>query len=511
MSTPINWANANLGEVCEIIRGITFPASVKEDEQTSSNICCLRTSNIQDELDWSDTYFVPSEYVKRENQIVREGDILMSMANSYELVGKVSLVRTLPYKASFGAFLSSIRACSDINGKYLYYILKTHSVQSSLRRGSSQTVNIANISVKAMSAIEIPIAPLNEQKRIADKLDQTLAIVERARARLARVPDILKRFRQSVLAAATEGRLTEDWRRDNPISETGAVLLQRIRYDHYRRWEQTQTKVKGKAVRLLNADGLAAGYKPPEKVDADDLTDLPETWSWGSGAEIVEPGADIVYGVVQPGPKLETGVPYVRGMDIENGRILIDQLMKTSPSIADRYSRSALAGGDILLGIIRATKVAIVPEELTGANITQGTARFRPSSVISTRFLAYVLAAPATQRWLHEHYRGIDMPGLNLADVRRVPIPLAPIAEQSEIVRRVETLFTLADRIEARYKAISARVDILTQALLAKAFRGELVRQDPSDEPAEKLLERIRAARAELSAPGKRNRKAVAS
>ena len=248
--------------------------------------------------------------------------------------------------------------------------------------------------------------------------------------------------------------------------------------------------------------------KIPEPVDDNALTVLPTSWVWASGGEVVHPGAEIVYGIVQPRPKLREGVPYVRGLDIENGEILENQLLKTSQAIADRYSRASLQGGDVLLGIIRATKVAIVPHSLTGANITQGTARFRPSSAVYTKYLAIALEAPSTQAWLHAHYRGIDMPGLNLADVRRVPIPLPPLLEQEEIIRRVDTLLMHLWRLDARYTVACERVEHLTPATLAKAFRGKLVPQDPNDEPAFVLLERIRTARA--AAPVKLNRSQIA-
>jgi type I restriction enzyme, S subunit len=210
--------------------------------------------------------------------------------------------------------------------------------------------------------------------------------------------------------------------------------------------------------------------------------------------EIVEPGADIVYGIVQPGPRLASGVPYIRGMDIEEGKIKIDQLLFTSKEIANKYSRASLRGGDVLLGIIRATKVAVVPKSLEGANITQGTARFRPSNIIRTGFLAHWLAGANAQSWLHSKYRGIDMPGLNLRDVRRLPVPLAPLDEQEEVVRCIEVAFAWIDRLNSETTSARRLVDHLDEAILAKAFRGELVPQDPNDEPASVLLEGIKAA-----------------
>jgi type I restriction enzyme S subunit len=155
-----------------------------------------------------------------------------------------------------------------------------------------------------------------------------------------------------------------------------------------------------------------------------------------------------------------------------------------------RYERASLRGGDVLLGIIRATKVAVVPAELEGGNITQGTARFRPSALITTDYLAGWLESPFAQDWLHAHYRGIDMPGLNLRDVRRLPVPLAPLEEQVEIASR---LSAEKGRLARASAAVAEAAEQLS--VLAKAFRGELVPQDPEDEPVLELLSRIRSQR----------------
>ena len=188
---PKGWEIVNLGDACDVIRGITFPASAKEEAYKKSNICCLRTSNIQREVDWRDVYFVSCEYVKRENQLVQLGDILMSMANSYELVGKVSVVReNPPYPTAFGAFLSAIRTQVGIEGQYLFHLLRTEYIQRELRQGSSQTVNIANISVRTLSTIQIPISPTNEQRRIVAKLDSLFARSRSAREELERIPKL---------------------------------------------------------------------------------------------------------------------------------------------------------------------------------------------------------------------------------------------------------------------------------------------------------------------------------
>lgn len=184
---PEGWVEATLEQVSHVVRGITFPASAKEMQSNEANVCCLRTSNIQRSIEWGDIYFVASTFVKRQEQLVRVGDVLMSMANSYELVGKVAMVDIIHSPAAFGAFLAAVRPTLAIHGKLLFYLLKTEEVQSALREGSSQTTNIANISISRLATIPIPLPPLPEQTRIANKLDTLLARVDSARDRLDRV------------------------------------------------------------------------------------------------------------------------------------------------------------------------------------------------------------------------------------------------------------------------------------------------------------------------------------
>ncbi len=196
---PPGWEKTKLSTICDLIRGITFPASEKEEHESASNISCLRTTNVQNEIVWDNVYFVPKIFVKKDAQIVREGDILMSMANSYELVGKTALVKNLPMNATFGAFLAAIRPKNKVNNRYIFYQLRTEQAQNALRMGSSQTVNIANISHQKLNELEILVAPPDEQKRIVARLDRLLARVDSCRAHLDRAAAAIKRFRQSVL------------------------------------------------------------------------------------------------------------------------------------------------------------------------------------------------------------------------------------------------------------------------------------------------------------------------
>lgn len=362
---------------------------------------------------------------------------------------------------------------ADIDSRFAYYQLKhIKPVAEALATGTT----FKELSGSAAAKLPFLLAPGREQKRIADKLDTVSTRVDAVSTRLAHVAPILKRFRQSVLAAATSGHLTEDWRRSNA---DGAVHSQ---------WRQRHNKSDA----------------PP---DIKSLN-VPATWLVLRAQDVVEADANIVYGIVQPGPKLVSGIPYVQTTDIVDGQIQVGSLCRTSVDIANQYHRSSIKGGDVLLGIIRATKVAVVPDELNGGNISRSVARLRPCSDMVPQFLAIALESPAVQDWLRAQHRGMDMPVLNLAQVRLAPLPIAPIDEQREIVRRVENLFAFADRLEARLRTARTATERLTPALLAKAFRGELVPQDPNDEPASELLRRLQQEAP--SASTKRGRKSAA-
>lgn len=475
---PTTWATTTLEHVSDIVRGITFPASVKAPMKTELNVCCLRTTNIQREIQWNNVYFVPREYVKRDAQLVQIGDVLMSMANSYELVGKVAVVRTIPYEAAFGAFLSAVRPREVILGQYLFHFLRSNRVQREIREGSSQTTNIANISVTTLSQIQVPLAPLNEQQRIADKLDKVLARVDACRERLDRIPAILKRFRQSVIASATSGKLTEDWRNANSGVETG---LEVIAHD-----------AKAKAA-MLQTDASLEKKKSSANSEVDEsyIFELPESWAFTTWGKLTE---WITYGFTRPMPATAEGIKLVTAKDVSYFEIRFDKAGYTTATAFSALSdKDRPLRGDLLItkdGTIG--RAAIVSsDEPFCINQSVAVCWLRSTSM-NKRYIELVANTEFTQRFVADKAKGMAIQHLSITDLAQCPIPVPSLEEQSEIVRRVENLFAYADRIEARFIDARSKVDNLTPAMLAKAFRGELVPQDANDEPATELLKRIR-------------------
>ena len=156
------------------MRGITFPGSAKYQQPGPGRVACLRTTNVQDELELADLLYVPEVHIGRPDQIIQHNDIVMSMANSRALVGKVAINRSTQLRCTFGGFLAVIRP-TEILPDYLLSVLRVPSVKEQLIESSTQTTNIANISLGRLRPLRIPVPPLSEQARIVSKLNDCLA------------------------------------------------------------------------------------------------------------------------------------------------------------------------------------------------------------------------------------------------------------------------------------------------------------------------------------------------
>lgn len=481
---PRGWVATTLGDVADFVMGQAPPgADCNTDGTGTVFVKAGEFGPIRP--------FV-KEWTTKPLKMGSRGDVFICVVGA--TAGKLNL----GIDCAIGRSVAAIRPHGDLTSEFL--LMQLTPMVPALRAnsvGSAQGV----ISREDLAEIRLVLPPLAEQKRIVAKIEELTARSRRAKEALDAVPPLLDQLRQSILAAAFRGDLTADWRAKNPNVEPAEKLIARIRAERRARWE-ADLRGRGK-------DPAQATFKEPAWVDAEGLPNLPEGWSWAPAEFLVEPGTVITYGIVLPGKHVKDGVPYVRQQDIRGGAIDVARLLRTTREIAAKYERSSLREGDVLLCIIRHRRVAIVPAGLNGANVTQGTVRFRPCSSLERDYLASWLESPVAQQWMQARVFGLDMPRINVEDTREIPVPLAPKEEQRRIVALLRSARARLDGFSAAHTLATNLVAEFDHGLLAKAFRGELVPQDPSDEPASALLERIRAARdtGEAGARARRSRR----
>jgi type I restriction enzyme, S subunit len=435
LDLPKGWIECRLGDV------LNYGATLKaEPEEIPPDAWVLELEDIEKD---TSKVLQRATHAERQSKSTKNrffsGDVLYGKLRPY--LNKVVLASESGYCTTE---IIPLSPPAGLDGRYLLYWLK-HPRFLEYVTAASHGLNMPRLGTDAGRMAPFVLAPLSEQKRIADKLEALLAHVDACRERLNRVPIILKRFRQSVLAAATSGELTREWREA------------RGRTSHLQDWE----------ARTL--------------------------------ADLCAPSRVITYGVIKLGNETPNGVPCLRTSNVRWLKIDIDGVKRIAPALSAEFGRTVLQGGEVLVNV-RGTLggVAVVDSTMRGWNVSREVAVVPiDSSQVAPQFLAFWIGSDASQRWLAKVEKGVAYTGINIEDLRTLPVSIPPIDEQMELVRRVQELFELADELEVRHETASRLVGSMTAALLAKAFRGELVAQDPNDEPASELLVRARSTTAE--------------
>lgn len=430
---PDGWAETTLSMVASITTGNT--PSTKNPELYGGSVPFAKPGDLDTRVPITSTEQCLSEEGASQARVLRPGAVLVSCIGNLGKVGIAGASLATNQQINSAEFYPFV-----VDDRYGYFVCKT--LKPWMEREASATT-IAILNKGRFSEAPFPLAPLPEQKRIADKLDSVLARVDACRDRLDRLPALLKRFRQSILSAATSGRLTEDWRN-------------------------------------LHTPNL-------NKAD----------WLQTTLSELCETGRVITYGVIKLGDETPDGVPCLRTSNVRWLDIELNGIKRIASSLSNEYRRTILQGTEVLVNV-RGTLGGVVAAtpSMKGWNVSREVAvvPVAPESAFA-KFIELWIASDCSQRWLSKVEKGVAYVGINIEDLKNLPVAQPPIDEQTEIVRRVELLFAFADRLEARLATARRQVGQLTPALLAKAFRGELVPQDPADEPAAELLKRLAAQR----------------
>ena len=446
-------------------------------------------------------YFSGKDAPSRAKRPVKTDDVLFSNVRTY--LKNIAMVPPELNVQLCSTGFTVLRSAKTIEPKLLFYFVISDcfiSYVTPQQTGSSYPATNDGV----VRSAEIPLPLLAEQKRIVAKVDELLSRVNAARERLDRVPAILKRFRQSVLAAACSGRLTDDWREQNPDTESASELLERIRTERRRQWEQAElAKMKAKGKKPKD-NKWKAKYKEPAPVDASELPELPDGWvtvPLNVACSMIGDGTHFSPINTPQGDFLYITAKNIRpwGVDLSNVTYVSKDVHK------EIYSRCPVEKGDVLYIKDGATTgLAVVNHLEQEFSMLSSVALLKPERIaLNAFFLKHWLNCPKTHKMMTGQMSGSAITRLVLKTIRAVEMPLPPLAEQHEIVRRVESLFALADEIERQVARGTRRVETITQSVLAKAFRGELVPTEAelaraegrAYEPASALLERIKAER----------------
>lgn len=488
---PEGWAMATLGQ-------LTSPSKEKVEPDDRPDAPYLSLEHIESGTGRILGQGVGSD-VGSTKAVFRAGDVLYGKLRPY--LNKVCIP---DFDGICSTDILVFPQSEFVDSRYLLSLLMQPSVVEFANHNMSG-VQLPRIRFDKLAGLEMPLAPLPEQKRIVAKVEALLERVNAARARLARLPAILKRFRQSILAAACSGQLTAEWREDTASPATGAELLQQIAQ------ERQAAQADSRRSRRHDSDEADSSGAVPV------TWEVPDTWEWATISDLLHYERSAAYGVLQPGADLPKGVPFVRVCDLANGTVDTSQIKKIAPEIDKQYPRTRLQGDEVLVSLVGTIgRIAVAPKAVAGANVARAIGMLPLCPHVLPQFLRFALENPAKNTELVDLAREVARKTLNLGLLKAVTVPLPPEAEQREIVRRVEELFALADGIEAHVRAATVRAERMPQAILARAFRGELVPTEAdlaraegrNYEPASVLLERIQETRKQHKpASRKRGRK----
>jgi type I restriction enzyme S subunit len=380
---------------------------------------------------------------------------------------------------------------NGVSHKWLMHTINSPTILrrfEELQKGTTRP----RIARSDLASLKLPVPPRDEQERTVAKIESLLAQVNASRSRLTNVQLIVKRFRQAVLAAACSGRLTEEWRAKTPGTESATQSLGRVEAELHK----------------------AKRQKPePLRFQEDDNDgELPEGWARGflNQMFLVETGATPLRN--NKAYYDQGKIPWVKTGEVRNSEIWQTEEFITTLAVEETNAK-IFPIGTIVIAMYGEgkTRGQVARLRIEAATNQACAALVNTALPTDTADYVYYYCLSQYDRFRQRAFGG-NQPNLSLGVIKGWGIPIPPLAEQHEIVRRVEGLFKLAEAIEKRVEAATKRADNLTQAILAKAFRGELVpteaelarREGRGFEPASVLLERIRAQRANDNSAGLR-------
>jgi type I restriction enzyme, S subunit len=398
--------------------------------------------------------FLKGSEIGSNKQKVRQDDVLLCKINP-----RINRVWKVGKTTEFSQIASTewiVFRSYGINPDFLVYKFQEPSFREELCENVSGVGgSLIRARPQEIKKLEILIAPLNEQRRIVEKVEALMARSRRAKEALDAIPKLIEQFRQSVLAAAFRGDLTADWREQNPNIEPASILMESLQTGIFR--------------------------KPPDEI----LGKLPEKWEWARFADVANIKSNLV------DLSEYQNYPHIAPNHIRSGT---GELLEYTTIAEDKVfsAKHLFKSGQILYSKIRpylAKAVIVDFEGLCSADM------YPIDSLINTSYLhRWMISSEFTELASGKQGRTV-LPKINQNALNELCVPVPPLEEQAKIVEYVENALTYIHQLMETNFQVTTNLELLNQSILSKAFKGELVEQDPTDEPASVLLERIQKER----------------
>lgn len=430
---PGNWCWTKIGSISSLHRGVSYKKTDAHTERRENSCLVMRGGNIcEGSIDTeADNIYVDISLVA-ENQIVRKNDIIIvASTGSTKVIGRAGISKMDYLDVAFGAFLLLVRPSTKVNQRYIDYFFLSDNYRNRIKKLASG-ININNIRGEYITETLVPLAPLAEQQRIVDRIESLFAKLDEAKEKAQAVVDSFETRKAAILHKAFTGELTAKWREEHGVGMES--------------WE----------VRTL--DSVCSSI-----FDGDHM----------------------------PPPKAESGIPFLVISNVNTGHLTFENTRFVPQEYYDTLSDTRKPQlGDVLYTLVGSFGIPVVVNSKRPFCFQRHMALLRPIDV-SPQFLWYILQTPEMYDKASSIATGTAQLTVPIKGLRAMTIPRPNIAEQVEIVRILDGFFAREQSAKEAAEAVLDQIDLMKKSILARAFRGELGTNDPSEESAVELLKQI--------------------